>query len=164
MRLPPRRPGQRDGRCRNIDSDFFERIVADRCGFSGDGKFGNSERETSEMLLLLEIRTTTGFTSRTSRGSQTTKSCARYADSTAIANNTEAKPVLGTMQDLQGYPGGRLFSRRPHPVGPVALAASLATNAAPQCATRNAIALPTGKHRLEAAGDGLEFPHPGLDR
>ena len=53
MRLPPRRPGRRDGRCRNIDSDFFERIVADRCGFSGDGKFGNSERETSEMLLLL---------------------------------------------------------------------------------------------------------------
>lgn len=38
------------GSSNHIDSDFFERIVADPNVFSGDGEFGNPERETPQML------------------------------------------------------------------------------------------------------------------
>jgi hypothetical protein len=38
------------GSSNNIDRDFFERIVADHYVFSGNGEYGNPERETLEML------------------------------------------------------------------------------------------------------------------
>jgi hypothetical protein len=38
------------GSSNNVDSDFFERIVADHYVFSGDGEHGNPERETLKML------------------------------------------------------------------------------------------------------------------
>ena len=38
------------GSSNNIDTDFFERIVADHYVFSGNGEIGNPERETLEML------------------------------------------------------------------------------------------------------------------
>jgi len=38
------------GSSNNIDTDFFERIVADHYVFSGNGEYGNPERETLEML------------------------------------------------------------------------------------------------------------------
>ena len=44
------------GGSNNIDSDFFERIVADHYVFSGDGEFGNPERETLEMLTAARDR------------------------------------------------------------------------------------------------------------
>ena len=40
----------RHGSSNNVDSDFFERIVADHYVFSADGEFGNPEPETLEML------------------------------------------------------------------------------------------------------------------
>lgn len=39
------------GSANNIDRDLFERITADHYVFSGNGEFGNPERETLEMLL-----------------------------------------------------------------------------------------------------------------
>lgn len=39
------------GSSRNLERDFFERIVARHYVFSGDGEHGNPERETLEMLL-----------------------------------------------------------------------------------------------------------------
>ena len=39
------------GSSNNLDDDFFERITADHYVFSGDGKHGNPERESMEMLL-----------------------------------------------------------------------------------------------------------------
>jgi beta-lactamase superfamily II metal-dependent hydrolase len=39
------------GSANNLDKDFFERIVAKHYVFSGDGKHGNPERESLEMLL-----------------------------------------------------------------------------------------------------------------
>jgi hypothetical protein len=38
------------GSIRNVDTEFFERIVADHYVFSASGKFGNPDRETLEML------------------------------------------------------------------------------------------------------------------
>ena len=38
------------GSSNNLDRDFFERIIARHYVFSGDGKHGNPERETMEML------------------------------------------------------------------------------------------------------------------
>jgi hypothetical protein len=39
------------GSSNNLDTDFFERIVAKHYVFSGDGEHGNPERESMEMLL-----------------------------------------------------------------------------------------------------------------
>lgn len=38
------------GSARNVEQGFFERITADHYVFSGDGQYGNPERETFEML------------------------------------------------------------------------------------------------------------------
>ena len=38
------------GSSNNVEQDFFERITADHYVFSGDGQYGNPERETLEML------------------------------------------------------------------------------------------------------------------
>ena len=48
------------GSARNLDDDFFERLVADHYVFSGNGEHGNPERETLEMLL--KARGDTGYT------------------------------------------------------------------------------------------------------
>ncbi|RJF74321.1 hypothetical protein [Rhodopseudomonas palustris] len=42
---------QHHGSDRNVDSDFFQRITARHYVFSGDGKHGNPERATLQMLL-----------------------------------------------------------------------------------------------------------------
>jgi hypothetical protein len=39
------------GSARNVETDFFRRIIADHYVFSGDGKHGNPDRETLEMLF-----------------------------------------------------------------------------------------------------------------
>lgn len=39
------------GSARNLDNDFFRRIIAKHYVFSGDGEHGNPERETLEMLI-----------------------------------------------------------------------------------------------------------------
>jgi hypothetical protein len=39
------------GSSNNLDTDFFERVVAKHYVFSGDGEHGNPERESMEMLL-----------------------------------------------------------------------------------------------------------------
>ena len=39
------------GSANNVEDDFFERITADHYVFSGNGKHGNPERETLEMLF-----------------------------------------------------------------------------------------------------------------
>jgi hypothetical protein len=39
------------GSSNNLDDDFFERIIARHYVFSGDGEYGNPERESMEMLL-----------------------------------------------------------------------------------------------------------------
>ncbi|HSQ04473.1 MAG TPA: hypothetical protein VLN59_10580, partial [Burkholderiales bacterium] len=39
------------GSANNLDNDFFERITADHYVFSGDGDYGNPEREAMEMLF-----------------------------------------------------------------------------------------------------------------
>jgi hypothetical protein len=39
------------GTSNNVDRDFFERIAAGHYVFSGDGEYGNPERETMEMLF-----------------------------------------------------------------------------------------------------------------
>ena len=39
------------GRSYNLATDFFQRIIADRYVFSGNGENGNPERESLEMLL-----------------------------------------------------------------------------------------------------------------
>jgi beta-lactamase superfamily II metal-dependent hydrolase len=39
------------GSSNNMETSFFERVTADHYVFSGDGKHGNPERETLEMLL-----------------------------------------------------------------------------------------------------------------
>lgn len=48
------------GSCRNLAPVFFERIHADHYVFSGNGKHGNPDRETIEMLL--DARPGGGFT------------------------------------------------------------------------------------------------------
>jgi hypothetical protein len=47
------------GSNRNVDVDFFQRVIADHYVFCGDGKHGNPERETLEMLF--EARPGGGF-------------------------------------------------------------------------------------------------------
>jgi beta-lactamase superfamily II metal-dependent hydrolase len=42
--------GPHHGSANNLEQDFFERILADHYVFSGDGQFGNPERDTLEML------------------------------------------------------------------------------------------------------------------
>ena len=39
------------GSSNNVDDDFFERIIAKHYVFSGNGDYGNPERETLEMLF-----------------------------------------------------------------------------------------------------------------
>lgn len=39
------------GSANNLEEDFFRRIVADHYVFSGDGEYGNPERETMQMLF-----------------------------------------------------------------------------------------------------------------
>ena len=48
------------GSARNVETDFFRRIIADDYVFSGDGKHGNPDRETLEMLF--EARGRNSFT------------------------------------------------------------------------------------------------------
>ena len=47
------------GSIRNVDTVFFERITADHYVFSANGKFGNPDRETLEMLA--EVRGTDDY-------------------------------------------------------------------------------------------------------
>jgi hypothetical protein len=47
------------GSDRNMEAIFFERVIADHYVFSGDGKHGNPERKTLEMLF--EVRGTKGY-------------------------------------------------------------------------------------------------------
>jgi hypothetical protein len=39
------------GSSNNLEDDFFQRIAADHCVFSGNGEHGNPERESMEMLF-----------------------------------------------------------------------------------------------------------------